>query len=591
MLVGATTSTVLEARNVALEAALAAERAKVELLTKERDKLRAAYERLRFELELLKRRIFVAKAERIDTKQLELEFAEKLRELDALAGTLAPSQGEDGEATEEDTDGAVGGRQGGQGDAPKPNGGSRGRKPSGRRDLRALPLEEERIEAPDPLYEQLVADGKAKRIGFEDTVKLGWKRGGLRRVVYARVKYQVVDATGQTSVDVVEMPKETFPRLLAAPSLVAHILMEKYGKGMPLYRIEDCFERDGVPVDRGTMCRWVEDAGATVGATVVAAAKKEALETAFCIATDATGVLVQPVANEKKARTSCRRGHYFVQIADRDHIFFEYTAKETSKSVRAMFRGFEGYVQADAKSVYDALYREPGADDHADDRVCKEVGCWVHARRKFWEAALAGQVLGREGLVRIGRVFDLDARWQDKPPVEVARLRGLHMRPHLEAFFAWAELQHEAVRHQRGVLRSAFGYVLRHKLALLRVLDDGRLILDNNRSERELRRIATGRKAWLFVGSDDHAQAAGNILSLVASARLHALDPESYLRDLFRVLAHWPRDRYLELAPKYWAGTRARLDPRELADELGPLTVPALPAGAAEQQLAANCTA
>jgi hypothetical protein len=73
--------------------------------------------------------------------------------------------------------------------------------------------------------------------------------------------------------------------------------------------------------------------------------------------------------------------------------------------------------------------------------------------------------------------------------------------------------------------------------------------------------IATGRKAWLFVGSDDHAESAGHIFSLIASCRLHGLDPEAYLRDLFRVLAHWPRDRYLELAPKYWASTRARLDP------------------------------
>ena len=108
----------------------------------------------------------------------------------------------------------------------------------------------------------------------------------------------------------------------------------------------------------------------------------------------------------------------------------------------------------------------------------------------------------------------------------------------------------------------------------MRVLDDGRLVLENNRSERELRRIAVGRNAWLFVGSDDHAQSAGHLFSLIASARLHGLDPEAYVRDLFRVLAHWPRDRYLELAPKYWAATRARLDPIELERELGAITVP-----------------
>ena len=150
----------------------------------------------------------------------------------------------------------------------------------------------------------------------------------------------------------------------------------------------------------------------------------------------------------------------------------------------------------------------------------------------------------------------------------------------------WAEQQVALVKDQRGLLRSALGYAVRQKEALLRVLDDGRLRLDNNASERELRRIAVGRKAWLFVGSDDHGQSAGHLLSLIASARLHRIDPEAYLRDLFRVLAHWPRDRYLELAPKYWLATRARLDPDELARDIGSLTVP--PPRPSEQQTASR---
>jgi hypothetical protein len=76
------------------------------------------------------------------------------------------------------------------------------------------------------------------------------------------------------------------------------------------------------------------------------------------------------------------------------------------------------------------------------------------------------------------------------------------------------------------------------------------------------------------VGSDDHAVSAGHLFSFIASARLHRVDPEEYLRDLFRVLGQWPKDRYLELAPRYWAATRARLDPAELAKEVGPLTIP-----------------
>jgi transposase len=559
-----TTDAALALRVAELEAQLAA-------VTKERDQLRASHARLREELELLKRRIFVAKAERVDTAQLEMEFAEKLRQLDALAGTLG---GEPSDTSSDDD---------GKKDKKK--------RSTGRRDLRKLPLEEERIEIPDPLYEQLVADGKAKRIDFEESCKLAYKRGGMRRVVIARAKYQVLGADGETAIDTAPMPPETFPRSLAAPSLLAHIIMLKYGQGMPLFRIEDGFARDGCPIDRGTMCRWVEDAGATCGATVVHAAKQEALSSAFCIATDATGVLVQPVRTHEKVRQPCRRGHYFVHVVDRDHILFEYTPKETGKAVAAMFRGYSGYIQADAKSVFDLLFRDPHDRPPDDDDGCvrHEVACWSHCRRGFWEAAAAKSVVAREGLARIGRIFDLDAGWRDKPPAEIKRLRDAHLRPHMTAFFGWAEAEYDKVRHQRGLLRSALGYAVRQNDALLRVLDDGRLVLDNNRSERALRgTVATGRKAWLFVGSDDHAESAGHLFSLIASCKLHGLDPESYLRDLFRVLAHWPKDRYLELAPKYWASTRARLDAKQLADEFGPLTVPPTIATATEEQRAAN---
>lgn len=578
-----TTMTIADARVAELEgalvvehAALVVEREKVatltterDALTKERDALRASHARLREELELLKRRIFVAKAERVDTAQLEMEFAEKLRQLDKLAGT-----------TDDDSE---------DGDDEAPASDEKKKRTStGRRNLKNLPLEEERVEITDPLYEELVAAGKAERIDFEESYKLGFKRGGFRRVVMARAKYRVVGTDGEATIDTAPLPPELFPRSLAAPSLLAHIIMLKYGEGMPLFRIEERFARDGCPIDRGTMCRWVEDAGATCGATVVHAAKEDAMR-AFCIATDATGVLVQPIRTHEKVRQACKRGHYFVHIADKDHVFFEYTAKETSDVVRSMFKGYSGYVQADAKSVYDVLFRDPRERSSDDDECIRiEVACWAHARRKFWEAAIAKNAIAREALVRIARIFDLDAQWRGKAPAEIKRLRSTHLRPHIEAFFAWAEIEYERVQEQRGTLRSALGYAVRQKDALMRVLDDGRIVLDNNRSERALRTIAVGRKAWLFVGSDDHAESAGHLFSIIASCKLHGLDPETYLRDLFRVLAHWPKDRYLELAPKFWAATRARLDADQLARELGLLDVPPPIAAATEEQAATS---
>jgi hypothetical protein len=580
----------LEGALAAERAALAAARARADAAEAERDRLREAYRNLQIEIELMRRRLFVAKAERVDTAQLELEFATKLAALDAVAGQLQSDEIASGPNEPADASGRC-----------------RRRKPTGRRDLSGLSLPEERIEISDPELE-----GKAERIGFEERRELRWRRGGFVSVVVARVKYRVdgsapvgeaadpsPSAAGKAAspsspdtardddagsrIITAPMPPTLFERSMAAPSLVAHIASDKFCDGLPLHRQEDRFARLGVPLDRGTMCRWLEEAGATLGATIVEAMRQEALRTAFCIATDATGILVQPAPRGDRKRQPCRRAHFFVPIADADHVFFEYTPHETSAVVGEMFRGFSGYVQADAKSVYDILYRPPDArarapDDDPDLGVRHEVGCWSHLRTKMWEAAIAlGDVVAREGLARIMRMFQLERAWKDRPAVDKKALRDRHLRPHLDSFFEFVAAAYEREKNRRGLLRSALGYAVRQKEALLRFLDDGRLEMTNNRSERQLRRVAWGRKAWLFVGSDDHGQAAGNLLTLIASARLHGLDPEVYLRDVFRVLPHWPRERYLELAPRYWAITRARLDRDQLEQEVGWLTIPMPP--------------
>ena len=125
--------------------------------------------------------------------------------------------------------------------------------------------------------------------------------------------------------------------------------------------------------------------------------------------------------------------------------------------------------------------------------------------------------------------------------------------------------------------RSGAAYTVRQAEALQAFLADGRLRLDNNPSEAALRKVVRIRDASLFAGSYEHAKSAAHLLSLIASARLHGLDPERYIRDLIRVVPHWPHKRRLELAPKFWAATRERLDPAQLAAELGPLAVPEPP--------------
>src|SRR4051794_25915425 len=266
-----TSTDALVARVAQLEAQLSAERtasqALVDKLQKDVELLRASHERLRQELEMLRHRIFVAKAERIDSKQLELEFASKLAALDELARQIPPQP----PAT-----GAAGGSSSaGAGDRREDN------KPSGRRDLRGLKIPEVRIEITDPVFEALVDEGKAARGDFEESCKLAWQRGGQRRLVIARAKYKTLG--DDPMLETAAVPEEILPRALAAPSMLGHIVHEKLGRGMPLYRLETGFRRDGVPIDRGTMSRWLEELGGTVGSTIIEAARLEAMAKAFCI--------------------------------------------------------------------------------------------------------------------------------------------------------------------------------------------------------------------------------------------------------------------------------------------------------------------
>jgi len=590
-----------------LESALEAERERARWLEVERDKLKAAYRELQVEHELLRRRIFAAKAERVDTSQLELEFAERKKELDELAAKLGLDTSSAGEP--ESSEG------------PKPK-----RKPKGRRNLLELIAGKnyptETLEVPDPEMEALVAAGAAERVGSDDRSRIRWRRGGAVVVVTRSIKYRLAkemagaDAesvspgeatpsattpaaqasetttsasatmpaprTRATTLVTAKMPPSIIERSMGTPSLFANIGADKFHRGLPLFRKEEQFAAEGLPIGRDLMCRWLEDIGGTMGATLVHAMRKEALATAFCILTDSTHVLVQPIRTHEKnksRRQACTRGHFVVQIADRDHVFFEYTARETSVSALEMFRGFSGYVQADANSVHDILFRdhreEPPEDAPPDFATRREVGCWSHGRTKFWEAAVAAkEPLAREALFRIHRLFVNEQKWKGVAPAQRKVMRDRFSRPEVEAFFGWVEAHWPLLEHQRGLLRTAFGYARNQKDALTRFLEDGRLEMTNNRSERENRRIATGRKAWLFVGSDDHAQSTAAWFTVIASAKLHGLEPEQYLRDLFVVLPQWPKERYLELAPKYWARTKARLRPDELEREIGWITIP-----------------
>lgn len=549
-------------RSRALEGEVARERAKREDIEAKFARLDAAYRSVKERLELLNRRIYLAKAERVDTTQLEFEFAELSARLDAIVR----------EREEAGDPGAP--------PASPPNG-SKGRaKPKGRRSLLEAGREpDQRIRIENP-----VLQGVAREVGVETSFRVGFQRPKSLLIAVDRVKYEVIEPNGDASIVIAPVPRECMRRGILAPSMIARILLQKFGSAIPFHRQAKMLAADGIHVDDGTMCRYAEHIGATLGAIVDAMAD-EARRTAFCLSTDATGICIQPAPEDRKGtRRPCHRGHFFVVLADRDHVFFEYTRHHRSEPVCDMFRGFTGFIQADAHSVYDAIFRGQALSEGSSAEPPKEVGCWSHARRGFWECAVTSKEDdARQALLRIARMFDEEQKWADIAPEARRKARERTLRPLVEELFTWAKEREPIHEPTRSRLARSFGYLRRHEAALRRFLEDGRLPLTNNHSERELRSIAVGRKGWLFFGSDDHASAAANLFSLIASARLFDLDVEQYLAEIILALPQWPRERHLELAPKYWASTRARIvaaDERNadvLRAGIGNLAIPAAP--------------
>ena len=567
---------------------LAAATGKIASITSERDNLRRAYRQLMEQFELLKRRIFIAKAERVDATQLELEFEKTKKKLDALAQQLGGNAAEAAASDGSDDPETPGSRPSGKPPA-KPKTAGKGRRNLAHRD----DLPQRRIEIRDPESEK--SGGTC--IGWEESYKLGYQRPQAVRVVLARAKYKMPVARADAgsvpdgatvsehdgariTIVTAPLPPLLIRRGLLAPSMLAHVLVQKFRFGMPFFRQEEQLEANGIELDRGTMARSTEDIGACFGA-IVQACVDDARKHAFCLCTDATGVAIRPEPLPDGRRQPCRKGHFFVVLADKKHIFFEFQPKHTSAAVCEMFRGFSGYIQADAHTIYDALFRGDAVEDGADPPI--EVACWSHARRRLWEAAVSGFAVGKEGLLRVRKLYELDQAWSKLPPSARLEKRRTVLAPFVDEFFAWVHAQNDLSSQVRGLISKALGYAIRQERALRRFLDDGRLRMDNNSSENALRVVATGRKSWLFFGSDDHAQAAANIYSLIASCKLHSIDPERYFAELIHVMPYWPRNRYLELAPAYWTQTRTRLDPVELEAELGFVTVPPFLVDTAQQ--------
>jgi len=489
---------------------------------RERDEYRKLYELVREEAERLRRGLLGQKRERLpdDARQLTMQMLGLALQSDTAEAEVPTQEIRSHER----------------------------KKPTGRKPLpETLPVV--RVELKPVEVEKQGTDAFV-RIGEDVSEVLERRPASMVRVQVVRGKYIPKEQASAAATEVLIHPTLELPieRGLAGPGMLADTIVRRWEDHAPLNRLERIYARDGVELARSTLCGWHEQL-AYLAQPLVLAMLEDAYTLPY-LCTDATGVLVQ-------AKGKCKNGHFWVLVAPERHVLFRYSPRHDSLAVDNLLKGYKGYLVADAHAVYDHLYRSGDIT---------EAGCWAHARRYFFTALDTDPERAKHALALIAKLFSIERGIAGAPRKKRHDTRKKASAPIVERFFEWCEQEVDLVLDESPIAK-AIGYARNQQQALGRFLGDWRLPIHNNDSERALRREVVGRKNWLFIGSEDGALANTTFVSLLASCRMHELEPWTYLRDLLCLLPSWPVSKVLDLAPVNWGETSQTDDVQRRLEE------------------------
>jgi hypothetical protein len=306
--------------------------------------------------------------------------------------------------------------------------------------------------------------------------------------------------------------------------------------------------RFGVNLSRSTLCDWLAQSAAVLR-PLWELLHARVLESRV-VQTDDTPVRVQA-----QAGAAAHQGRLWVQVGDTGHRYlaYLYSPNREGQWPQTFLAGYAGFVQGDAYAGYDALF--------ATGAVV-EVGCWAHARRKFFEAQKTDPEgsLYALGIIRQLYAVEREAAEQANeqempwPGFEALRLRLRQERsvPLVKSLGEWLEKQAASVL-PKSPLGEAIGYARNQWAALQVYTTAGFLEIDNNAAERALRPVAIGRKNYLFFGSDVGGETAAVLYTFTQTCQALGIEPWRYLRDVLERLPSHPVERLAELLPDEWA--------------------------------------
>jgi transposase len=380
--------------------------------------------------------------------------------------------------------------------------------------------------------------GQLRQFGEDVSEQLEYIPDSFKVIRHVRPKFA---CSGCERVVEAPAPSRPIERGLAGPGLLAHVLVSKFADHLPLYRQSEIYARQGVEIERSTLASWVGGASDLL-APLIDAIQKHVLAGSKLHADDTPMPVLSPGSGKTKT------GRLWTYVRDdrpagedtAPAVWFAYSEDRKGEHPRQHLKNFRGGLQADAYAGFHHLY---------GDGAIYEVACWAHARRKFHEIhVIHASPTTTEALARIGALYAIEEEVRGKPADLRLSVRQARAKPLLDDLRKWMEKALHSLS-AKSETAAAIRYALSRWRALSRYTENGLLEIDNSAAERALRAVAIGRKNYLFAGSDCGGERAAAMYSLIGSAKLNGLDPESYLRTVLAQIADHPINRIEDFLP------------------------------------------
>lgn len=377
-----------------------------------------------------------------------------------------------------------------------------------------------------------------QKIGEESSWQVEYVPGRFERIEHVRVKYACRHCEHNAEdpqIMLAEKPLQPIDKGMAGPGLLAYVVTSKYADYLPLYRLQHIFARNGLEIDRATQSVWCGDA-ADLLRSLYQLMVRRVLES-HVICTDDT---IMPMLWPGKTR----RARMWVYVGDDHNPYnvFDFTLGRGRDGPVGFLKGYKQVLLADAYGGYDGVV--VGND-------ITRAGCWAHARRKFVDAEKSHPVVAAEAVDLIGRLYAVEERGRSLDIDTRLTLRQRESVPLL------AVLKDKLHGWRDGLLpkhpmREAVSYTLNQWAQLNVFAADGSVPIDNNVSEREMKRVVLNRKNSLFVGNERGGRTAAVLSSFTSTCRRHDIDPQRYLTQLLTNLPATTMSQLDQWLPDRW---------------------------------------